>query len=77
MPLRAEILAVQAPAQIICIWVLVDTSEPMQTRAFRTARTGEPLPELPLPEFPRQSYYIGTVQDSNGRATHVVEIDPP
>ena len=72
MPLRAEILAVQAPAQVICIWVLVDTSEPMQTRAFRTARTGEPLPE-----FPRQSYYIGTVQDSNGRATHVVEIDPP
>ncbi len=61
MPQFAHILCVQTQGGIPCVWAVVDTDQPMETRTLRIFGTGHPLDE-----GHNSSHYIGTFQLAEG-----------
>ncbi len=61
LPKEAKILAVQTQKNNPCIWALVDTNAPNETRRFRLAGTGHPIDEN-MDDL----NYIGTFQMLDG-----------
>lgn len=57
MPRGAKILTVQYQNGILCIWALVDLTEPPETRLFALYGTGWDF------EYDPSMIYIGTVQN--------------
>jgi len=67
MPIRAQILSVQAQHGGPMIWCLVDPLAPTESRTFRLAGTGHKIEEL--------VEYIGTFQMFDGTLVgHLFEI---
>lgn len=59
IPLGAELLDIQMQGNIPCIWVKVNTTEPLIHRTFRIVGTGHELPNTEID-------YCGTFQMSDG-----------
>ena len=53
MPSGASILDVREQGDDVCLWALVDPSEPIETRKFSVYGTGHTLP-------PNAGTYVGT-----------------
>jgi hypothetical protein len=74
LPVDACALSVGFQGEMLYMWVIVDTSEPMETRSFWVAGTGHVLPAKDL-------IYIGTAQKETGSfaspdlVLHVFEVD--
>lgn len=67
MPAGADILQVSNQFNSVCMWALVDTTRPVETRRFYIIGTGHPLPEEPV-------VYLGTAKVENGHIVlHVFE----
>ena len=43
MPMGATVLDVQMQGSSLCLWALVDTHKPLETRRFRIFGTGNPF----------------------------------
>lgn len=56
MPVRAQILSLQVQNGLPCVWALVDDSEFISMREFRTVGTGHPANECGDLQF------VGTYQ---------------
>lgn len=54
MPVGASVLSVHRQGPDLCMWAMVDTSEPMQGRQFEVIGTGNPI-------NPAQRLFVGTV----------------
>jgi hypothetical protein len=59
LPADAHILTVQVQHGTPCMWALVDTEKPLETRHFRLAGTGHPIAQ-------DISRYLGTFQVDGG-----------
>jgi len=56
MPSEAEILYINAQRNVPCIWAMVDTEKPIETRQFRLYGTGHPVEENDL--FHHGSFFM-------------------
>lgn len=57
IPKNYQILSIQVQCDLICVWALVDTDEPLELKEFLIACTGQPVPENGIT-------YLETVQAS-------------
>jgi len=57
IPKNHQILSIQVQCDLICVWALVDTSEPLELKEFLIAGTGQPVPENGIT-------YLKTIQSS-------------
>ena len=70
MPSGAEILTVQMQGEDLCIWALVDPSQPNEARQFHVYPTGA----IEAPDS--AECYVGTVMNLNdSQVWHVFEED--
>ena len=70
MPIGSSILTLQIQRGKPCLWVSVDTEQPMEARTFNIYGTGHPIPD-------KRSInnYIGTFQVHNGDFVfHIFEV---
>jgi len=77
MPRGAKILSSQVQRGIVCMWALVDTEAPMESRRFQLLETGQPaLASLAGSEFSIfGDGFIGTVQLMEGSyVLHLFEV---
>lgn len=71
MPSDAEILAVQTQDGVPCIWAMVDTTDPPESRIFRIYGTGHPV------NADEELAYVGTCQLHGGSLVfHIFEVKP-
>lgn len=69
IPQEAEVISIQVQNDIPCIWALVNTDNPVETRRFITVGTGNEIPGcLPM-------VFVGTYQlPKLGLVFHCFEI---
>jgi len=60
MPEKAQIFCVQMQQEVPCIWAMVDTSLPFETREFSIKTTMQAI------DITERLDYIGTFQTSTG-----------
>jgi hypothetical protein len=63
MPERARVLSCQLEGRKICLWALVDSQAPEETRLVYMIGTGHTIPEMPL-------QFVNTIQ-AMGSTFHV------
>ena len=70
MPAGARVLTVQTQGINACLWALVDTDAPRETRRFRVFGTGHPVEGVEVDS------YVGTIQQLGGALVwHVFEAE--
>ena len=70
MPRGATILSIAEQRGDVCMWAEVDPEAPKETRRFRLAGTGHPMPA------DEKRRFIGTVLSRNGSFVfHLFEIE--
>ena len=70
IPRGAKLLAVQAQNEGPCLWALVDTKQPKESRTFEIYGTGHTMPK-----DLSNRVYLGTFQLDSGRFVgHVFEV---
>jgi len=69
LPKNAQLLSVQFQHDTLCLWVLVNRSQPEEERRFRLAGTGHPILQSE-----EQLKFIGTCQLSASFVVHLFEI---
>lgn len=69
MPSGATILSLQVQHGILCMWALVNTEAPLETREFRVFGTGHQISEDILT-------FVGTFQVNEVLVFHVFEVTP-
>ena len=69
LPIDSQILSVQMQHKQLCLWALVNPSNPKQIKTIRVAGTGHPIIDTNLK-------FIGTVQQLKGHLIwHVFEVE--
>lgn len=61
LPSGAKILSAQIQREILCIWALIDTDNPLSLRIFRIIGTGHHIDDE------NKLIYINTFQMNNGK----------
>jgi hypothetical protein len=71
LPKGASVLSVGVQHDTICIWALVDPTEPFEPQHLRIFGTGQPIPEDP----DELLLFLGTVLTGGGRFVWHVFLD--